>query len=448
MSRQVKIVLAVVVIAVVAVVLLPRLLLPPVEEAPRIRIGVIGPMKFLPGKHHWFGAVMARDEINAAGGVNVGGVMHKIELVKADDNSILSIPDAVSAMERLITVNRVNFVVGGFRTEAVLAQQEVMADHRVVFLSAGPVHPETNMRVAANFERYKYWFRVGAVNSIYLGQIMFSLVAMVADEIRQELGIVRPRVALMMERAIWADLVVAAAKEKFPALGMEVVGVWRPSAVATDVTAELTAIRAAGAHIIVTGYAGPAGIVVGRQWGELRIPAALVGMNAEAQSKGYWRATGGKAEYELTSNSIGNVVITERTIPFFNRFVDKTGEFPLYTAATHDTIFILKEAIERAGTIDSDVVVAKLQKTDFSGVGGRIVFTGRDSPYPHDLTWGPGYATGIGVQWRDGELVTVWPDGRAVLGDPRWEGLRYEGTIDYALPPWMVEYWRERLGGS
>jgi branched-chain amino acid transport system substrate-binding protein len=441
MSRQVKVGLAVVVIAVAAVVLIPRLL-PPVEEVPRIRIGVIGPMKFAGGEQHWAGAVMAQDEINAAGGVDVGGVMHEIELVKADSNELLSIPDAVSAMERIITVDGVDFVVGGFRSEAVLAMQEVMADHQVIFLGAGAAHTELNMRVAKDYERYKYWFRVSPVNSIYLGRVTFALVAMVADEIRQELGVARPRVALMMERAVWTDPVVAMAKDKLPMLGMDVIGVWRPSAVATDVTAELTAIKTAGAHIIMTGFSGPVGVVISRQWGELQIPAALVGINVEAQLQGFWEATGGKTEYELLVNQIDNVVITERTIPFFNRFVDKVGEFPLYTAGTYEAIFILKEAIERAGAIDSDAVVVELQKTDFSGIAGRIVFTGRDSPYPHDVAWRPGYATGIGTQWRDGELVTVWPDGRAVLGDPRWEGLRYEGTVDYVLPPWMVEYWK------
>ena len=155
---------------------------------------------------------MARDEINAAGGVNVGGVMHNIELVKADSNEILSVIDAVSAMERIVTVDLVDFVIGGFRTEAVLAKQEVMADHRVIFLGTGSGHPEQSMRVAKDYERYKYWFRVSPVNSIYMGRITFAQVAVVADAIRRELGIATPKVALMLEKAVWADPIVAAAQ--------------------------------------------------------------------------------------------------------------------------------------------------------------------------------------------------------------------------------------------
>jgi ABC-type branched-subunit amino acid transport system substrate-binding protein len=42
------------------------------EEAKEIEVGVIGPMSDVQGKHHLYGAQMARDEINAAGGVMVG----------------------------------------------------------------------------------------------------------------------------------------------------------------------------------------------------------------------------------------------------------------------------------------------------------------------------------------------------------------------------------------
>ncbi|MCL0097017.1 ABC transporter substrate-binding protein [Dehalococcoidia bacterium] len=444
MSRQVKVMLAVV---VMLVVLMPVLVAcpPVVEEVPTIRIGIIGPMKFTVGEHTWWGAQMAADEINAAGGVNVGGVMHQIELFKADSNELLSVVDAVSAMERLITVDEVDFVIGGARTEAVLAKQEVMADHGVIFINVGSAHPEQCMRLAADYERYRYFFRGAAVvNSRYLGKMIFALVDMVAGEIRQELGIETPRVAIMMEKAVWTDPIVAAAKELLPQLGMEVVGVWRPSPIAADVTAELTAIKDAGAHIIMPAYLGPVGVTASRQWGELEIPAAKVGINTDAQSKRHWEATGGKVEWELTFNFIGPVEITPKTIPFYTRFLERFGDFPYYSAGVYDSIYLLKEAIERAGTLETYAVIDELKKTDFLGVGGRVVFTGIDSPYPHDLVWGPGYITGLGIQWRDGELVVVWPDGRAVLGDKAWEGIRFEGTVDYKLPPWMVEFWKGR----
>ena len=79
-----------------------------------IKIGVIGPMNFMQGKGHWNGALMAADEINAKGGVQVGKEKMKIELVKADSNEFLNVTDATNAMERLLTKDKVDFIVGGF----------------------------------------------------------------------------------------------------------------------------------------------------------------------------------------------------------------------------------------------------------------------------------------------------------------------------------------------
>ena len=56
----------------------------PALGADTIKIGVIGPMNFVQGKHHWNGALMAQDEINSAGGVQVGGKKMKIESIGID----------------------------------------------------------------------------------------------------------------------------------------------------------------------------------------------------------------------------------------------------------------------------------------------------------------------------------------------------------------------------
>ena len=72
-------------------------------QAQIIKIAILGPMAFVQGEHHWAGAEMARDEINRAGGINVGGRRMQVELVRADTNEIQSVPDATNAMERVIT---------------------------------------------------------------------------------------------------------------------------------------------------------------------------------------------------------------------------------------------------------------------------------------------------------------------------------------------------------
>ena len=401
------------------------------EEEAEIEIGVIGPMAYVQGEHHWYGAQLAAEEINAEGGVLVGGDSYQIKLVQVDSNEILSPTDAASAMEKAITRDNVDFLVGGFRTEAVFAMQDVAMDYSKIFIGCGASEPELCERVADDYDRYKYWFRVTPINSTYLGQVDLMLVAMVAEKMKAELGIELPKVALLAEKAVWADPIVDAAHLYLPALGMEIVGEWRPSATANEVTAELTAIEDAGAHIIFTSISGPVGIPYATQWGELEITAASVGINVEAQKDGFWDATGGKGNYEMTMNTYARVNITDETIPFVDRFVERFGELPTYCADTYSAIYLLTAAIERAGTLDSDAVVAELEKTDTMGTAGRLVFT-----EDHDVTWGPGYVTGLGVQWQDGEMKCVWPPAGGA-----WEGVDYGGAVDYILPPWVVEEW-------
>jgi len=401
------------------------------EEEAEIKIGVIGPMAYVQGEHHWYGAQLAAEEINAEGGVLVGGESYQIKLVQVDSNEILSVTDAASAMEKAITRDNVDFLVGGFRTEAVFAMQDVAMDYEKIFLGCGASADELCTKVADDYDRYKYWFRITPVNSTNLGQVDFILITMVAEKIRAELGIEVPKVAILAEKAVWADPIVEAASLYLPALGMEIIGEWRPSATASEVTAELSAIESAGAQIIFTSISGPVGIPYATQWGELEIPAASVGINVEAQKEGFWDATGGKGNYEMTMNTYARVKITDETIPFVDRFIERVGEFPTYNAGTYEALYLLTAAIERAGTLDSDAVVAELEKTDATGTAGRMVFT-----EDHDVTWGPGYVTGLGVQWQDGEMKCVWPPPRGA-----WEGVDYEGAVDYILPPWVVEEW-------
>jgi len=402
----------------------------PAEEN-EIKIGVIGPMSYIQGEHHWAGAQMAAEEINDAGGIMLGGESYEIKLVQADSNEIVSPTDAVIAMEKLITVDEVDFVVGGFRSESVIAMQETAMENEMIFLGCGASDNVLCENVAEDYETYKYWFRVTPVNGNYLTQISFMLAGMVAQNIGA-LGVI-PKVAIVAENNVWANPLVAYAEATFPGLGMQVVGTWRPSQMATDVTAELTAIELAGANMIYTVVSGPLGVAYTAQWGQMEIPAASVGINVEAQKGNFLDVTGGYGAYETTLNTYARVEVTDKTIPFFDSFVAEVGEIPIYTAGTYEALYILKAAIESADTLDADAVVTALEATDLMGPAGRLVYMATNTTTPHDITWGPGYVTGLGVQWQDGVLECVWPNAGGSLGE-----LEYEGTVDYILPPWVV----------
>jgi len=408
------------------------------EEAKVIKIGVIGPMQFVQGEHHWWGATMAADEINDAGGVTVAGETYQIELIKTDSNEILSVTDAAAAMERLITVDKADFVVGGFRTEGVFAMQDIAMDYKTIFLGCGAATFEINTRLAEDFDRYKYWFRVTPFHSKNLVMNSLMTLGLTGAIMQQGLGLEGPmKVAILAEGAQWADGMVAAYEAYVPAmLGMEVVGTWRPSPTATDLTAELTAIEASGAHLILTVISGPIGIPYAKGLGELEIPAASVGINVESQKDGFWDATSGYGNYETSLNTYAKgVAMTESTIAFFDAFVEKYGQTPTYNAGTYDAIRLLVEAIERAGTLEADAVIIELEKTDYVGTSGRVVFTGRDAENPHDVMYGPGYVTGLATQWQDGEMKAIWP----MMGVGAWEGITYEGLVMWQIPDRVIK---------
>ena len=395
-----------------------------------IKIGVIGPMQFTQGEGHWNGAVMAADEINAKGGVQVGDKKLLIKVLKEDSNEFVSLPDATNAAELAISRHKVNFLVGGFRTEAVLVMQDIAMDNKTIFIGCGAAHPKLCERVKEDYDRYKYWFRVTPINSRFLVKVDFILLGMVAKIMAQELNIPKIKVAIVAEKAVWADPIVGIAEKNLPKMGMEVVGVWRPSPVATDVTAELSAIQSSGAHIIFTTFSSSVGVTFAKQWGELKIPAAAVGINVEAQKDGFWAATGGKGNYTLTINTYARVKITDETIAFFDKYRERFKEAPNYTAGTYEAVYILADAITKAGSLDPDKIVPELEKTNRNGSAGRLVFTDT-----HDVTWGPGFVTSVGTQWQDGKNMCVWPI--------NWEGITYEGAVPYKIPPWVVDFYKK-----
>jgi len=417
-------------------------------EKPIVKFGACTTTKFPLTKHQWQGAEFAAEEINAAGGVDIGGVKHELVMIKAESNELVSVTDAVNAMEKLLTVDKVAAVTGSFRGEAVLAQMELMADHKTIYIGSGAGTQETAEQVGKNYDRYKYYFRSCPFNVTAMGKVSFALADLVAKKIRQDLGVQTPKVALLMEKALWTNKMIKGCEALLPKMGMEIVGTWQPSPNATDVTAELTAIRSAGAHMIFMGVTGPVGAVIVRQWGELQIPAALTGTDAFALWEGYWKATGGMCQYEVAYGFYASdVAITPKTIPFMERYAKRYGENPVFVSGAYDAVYIWKEAVERAGTIETDKVIEELEKTDYVGTQGRVTFYPKGHQWAHDVVWGPGKMTGIGFQWLDGKKVCVWPDGNplfpGISDDPGWKGLKYAGTKDVQLPPWFLKHWKK-----
>jgi len=417
----------------------------PAQGAKTIKIGVIGPMQFVQGKGHWNGATMAAEEINAKGGVKVGKKKMKIEIIKADSNEFLNLTDATNAMELLLTRDKVDFVIGGFRSEAVLAMQDIAMDYKKIFIGCGASHSKLCLRLAEDYNRYKYWFRGTPFNEKFLGRTAFIHLATVGAILKKSLNIPKVKVAIVAEKAMWVEGMIKAAQGFIPKVGMEVVGVWQPSQAATDMTAELSAIQRSEAHVIFTVFSASVGITFARQAGELEIPAVQVGINVEAQKDGFWEATQQKGNYVFTMNTYARGVETnELTKPFVDAYIKRFGEVPPYTADVYTAIlYTLVPAIEKAGTLDADKLVEVMENREpYKVPGGRVAYIKDPEGRPlHELKWGPGYLTSLGVQWQDGKLVGVWP--LKWKATPEAPEITYKGIVPYKIAPWMIKKYKK-----
>ncbi|MFC1884020.1 ABC transporter substrate-binding protein [Thermodesulfobacteriota bacterium] len=418
---------------------------PPAFGADVIKIGVIGPMNFVQGKAQWKGAVLAAEQVNAKGGVNVGGKKMKIELVQADSNEFLNVTDATNAMEMICTRDKVDLIVGGFRSEAVLAMQDIAMDYKKIFIGCGAAHNELCVRVAKDYDRYKYWFRGTPQNSSYLFAACLHQLGVVVRALKVQLKIPKIKVAIVAEKAMWVEGLVGGAQKFFPEkLGVEIVGVWRPSQTATDVSAELAAVEKSGAHIIYTIFSATVGITFARQAGELKVPAVQVGINVEAQKQGFMDATQGMGNYVMTSNTYcEGVESNELTAPFYNAYVKRWGEPPVYNSDTYSAIVnTLIPSIEAVGSLDADKIVANLENRVYKSCSGTVKYMKtKEGKHLHDLTWGPGYVTGLATQWQDGKMKGVWPfKWVAAKGAPE---VTYSGMVPYKIAPWVVEKYKK-----
>lgn len=404
-----------------------------------INIGVIGSMKFEYGQELWNGAVMAADEINNRGGVRVGQKRMKIKLIKANSNESLNVAYATNTMEMLFFRNDVDFVVGGFRSEAVMAMQDIAMDHKKIFISIGAALPELCKRVAQNYPRYKYYFRGGTFNSNYLGKACFLQLSHVAQLLREKLNIKTVKVAIAAEKTGWVKGMISASKKNFPLMGLELAGVFHVSPVATDVTSEIKAIAKSGAPLIFTLFSSNVGSAFVADAADLKLPAAMVGINVEAQKSDFWKTTGGKAEYVMSTTAFTKgVEITKHTMTFVTNYVKRYGKIPTYNASTYTAIaYTIVPAIEQAGTLNADSLVRIIENRKYETPHGFYAYDKDElGRHMHDVKFGADYAMLLAGQWQNGELKGVWPNN--YVERPGAQPLTYKGIVDYKIPPLVI----------
>jgi branched-chain amino acid transport system substrate-binding protein len=418
-------------IRIAMVVLTAVLLIVPAKlafAADPITIGAPLSTAFLYGWDAERALTLAIEEINAAGGVDVAGTKRPFKLEVIDTRDLepgVPVSEALLAVEKLILEKKADFIMGGpVRSEAGLAAMDLLSKYKKIsILTTGVLTPAYHARVAKNYGKYKYLFRItGEAKWIAVGEQIPALV-----EIGKKFNL--NRVYIMIQdvahaRAFGGIFAKVMAKKGWTVIGQPEI---YPTG-STDFSMGLLKARREKAQVIIICMDMPESSILLKQWYDLKVPALPFGsIIAAAEQPGFWKATEGKGEYTLANvvnagNAPSNA--SDWTMKFVNAYKKRWGLEPegYGTSSSYMAVYVLKDAIEKAGTLDSDVIVAALEKTDVMGVYGRIRFDPMSHQIIPSLDPKEG-AVGTIFQWRDGKRVVVFPKSIAM------------GEIE--LPPWM-----------
>jgi branched-chain amino acid transport system substrate-binding protein len=215
---------------------------------------------------------------------------------------------------------------------------------------------------------------------------------------------------ILSEDAAWTTPLDGSYEQCLPAVGIKVLDHIRFSPDTTDFTPIYNKIEALKPDVIVTGWSH-VGVQPTVQWRSQQVPIPIFGRSSQATNSAFWKDTNGAAEgivfFDLNSP---NVAVTPRTIPFAEAFRKRFGNYPSYCGYTaYDEVYYIAEAVQRAGSLDSDRLVTALEQTDFLGTVGRIQFLPKGDPHVHGLRTGSNGIKGLVMQWQNGKEVTVWP---------------------------------------
>jgi len=276
--------------------------------------------------------------------------------------------------------------------------------------------------VEAEYDKFKYCFRIsGEVAWMVTGEFIPCLM-----DIKTKYGL--NKLFIMIQDVAHAraggDLVSKLATEK----GWEVLGKEVYPTGTTDFSVGLLKAKKENAQVILIWMDMPETSILLKQWYDMKVPAIPYGtIISAAEEPGFWKATEGKGEYCMASVvNAGNA--PSKATPWTMKFVEayqkkwKVEPEGYGTSSSYMAVYTLKDAIERAGSLDSDAVVAALEKTDLMGVYGRIKFNPKNHQVIPSVDPNEG-AVGTIFQWQNGKRVVVFPP-KIAMGEVK-------------LPPWM-----------
>jgi len=380
----------------------------PAQSTETFKIGVFGPEQIPQGEDVRDGALLAAEELNAA------GEGPKVEIVFCDSEA--KPEKAIACITKFAQQDKVQAISGGFSSAETLAVLDTVKRAGIPFVSAGAASPDVTKGVTKGSPI----FRIGPVNSLNLAADMcVTVTTKLTKEGFTKFGILHEDAAFALPLVDFLNKCLVdpsgSTGGKIPAAvkGVELVATEKHTPAATDFSAQFKSLSDKGAQFVVEVNSTQVGIQLGKQWATLKPGFALGGINVAGQSSAYFDVT--QAVGQLNGPAgIVRAPVSEKTIPFFDTFRAKYDRDPLYNgASTYDGVFALHEAAVRASSLEPAALITELEATDRVGVAGVEKFDEF-----HDVIYSPSDPTkGLSLLYfqyqADGTKKIVYPESLA-----------------------------------
>jgi branched-chain amino acid transport system substrate-binding protein len=393
-----------------------------------IVLGVPTALGSIEGRDGWMAIQMARDEINAKGGVQVGKTKHKIEVYSIDTREHepgIPVQDALTATEKLILEKKPHAVVlGNFRSEVLLSTMDLISKYKLPYICCIAMTPLMQKKVSEEHDKYKYIFR-NCLNAPSLAMYLGGVMGFIKKEFNFN------KAYIIVQDTLWAQATGKGLDKWYKENGWDVAGFDAYALGSSDFSPSLMKVRAQNAQVIVPIFDMPQSGILLKQARAMQIPALPAGFISPIACENAWQVFEGEVDGFINMvYEVGPIPVkaVPKSVAFNENFGKKWGNDARMKLSGHgpgpsyDAVYIMANAFERAKTVEPEAVVKALEQTDMQGAIGRIRF-GKD----HQAVFGydpKETAVGCGFQWqKPGKRVVVFPEGFA------------EGKIQ--LPPYM-----------
>ena len=338
-----------------------------------IKIGIVAPLTggaSTTGNDMWQAAVLAADEINAQGGVNVNGVDKQITLVKGDTGT--SPETGVKVVTKLITEDEVDLLIGGFSSSITYADSVVAAEHKVPFIITGASSPVITVRDDIDTT---YFFHHCPTTDAYGEDTLLFVDEIIRPAINERFGFPEDRtlrLGVLYQDSKYGEGVydgIAKAIDEHN-LNVEVVAAEKFKMSETDFRTVLTVIKAANPDVVYpAAFLNEQKLIVAQ--GRRDVGLNTIYLSVECcDDPDYYTGVERWGEYSIQESRFSPYTIPAGEIhdavaQYKQDFETKWGVPPsMMGASTYDGVYIAAEAVKNAGTVDKEKVRAALAEIE------------------------------------------------------------------------------------